>query len=74
MPIASIGYPLVIKVDKKAIDLADIANEVGTTAIRVTVRALEGMQKEAIVQYGLSRMWAAQRTYWKSKSLFNSLL
>ena len=54
LSIASIGYPLVFKFDKEAIDLADIANEVGTTAIRVTVRALEGMQKEAIVQYGLS--------------------
>lgn len=50
--IESAGYPLVFKVDKGNIDLDDIANEPDTTAVRVSVRALEGMQKEAIVQYG----------------------
>jgi len=49
--IESIAYPLVYKVDSSSISAADLPQETDLTAVRVRVRALEGMQKEALVQY-----------------------
>ena len=49
--IESIGHPLVYKVDKHTISLPTIKNETGHVAIRVSAHALEGMQKEAIIEY-----------------------
>jgi uncharacterized OsmC-like protein len=49
--IESIAQPLVYKVDKSSINLTELPQKEGITAVRASVRALEGMQKEAIVQY-----------------------
>lgn len=52
--IESIGYPLVFKVDQRSAALDLPPHKIGEIAVRVKARALEGMQKEAIVHHGPS--------------------
>ncbi len=50
--IESIGHALVFKVDASSVPQVNLPHDSNTVAIRVQSRALEGMQKEAIVHYG----------------------
>lgn len=52
--IESIGHPLVFKVDKRSAALELPPYKSGEIAVRLMARALEGMQKEAIVHHGPS--------------------
>ncbi len=52
--IESIGYPLVFKVDQRSAELELPSHKSGEIAVRLKARALEGMQKEAIVHHGPS--------------------
>lgn len=49
--IESLGHPLVYKADKTTVAIPQIEHIPDTSTVRVAIRALEGMQKEAIVQY-----------------------
>lgn len=49
--IESIGQPLVYKVDKSKLIPSELKQD-DAIHVRATVRALDGMQKEAIIQYG----------------------
>lgn len=50
--IESIGHPLGYKVKKDANPFPALSGAEGEIAVHVVARALEGMQKEALVQYG----------------------
>jgi uncharacterized OsmC-like protein len=52
--IESIGHPLVFKVDQRSAALELPPYKSGETAVRLKARALDGMQKEAIVHHGPS--------------------
>jgi hypothetical protein len=52
--IQSISHPLVFKVDQGSAALEVPPHENDEIAIRLKARALEGMQKEAIVHHGPS--------------------
>jgi hypothetical protein len=53
--IESIGHPLVFKVDQRSTALELPPHKSGEIAVRLKARALEGMQKEAIVHHGPSK-------------------
>lgn len=58
--IDSSGFPLVFKVQEDPLSLPESAaadDETGKIALRVQVRALEGMQKEAIVSTNFGSTW-----------------
>jgi uncharacterized OsmC-like protein len=50
--IESIGHPLAFKVGREVEFPADLRNRPDEIAVRAEIRALEGMQKEAVVYYG----------------------
>ncbi len=52
LSIESIGHPLAFRVDPSALTLEPLPLTDGITRIRTFARTLEGMQKEALIQYG----------------------
>lgn len=50
--IESLGYPLAYKVNSEVYSAPSLKTDEGEIAVRLEARALEGMQKEALVQYG----------------------
>ncbi len=52
LSIESIGHPLAFRVDPSALTLEPLPPTDGITRIRTFARTLEGMQKEALIQYG----------------------
>lgn len=50
--IESSGYPLAFRVDPDGLDLEPLPLSDGIARIRTFARALQGMQKEAVIQYG----------------------
>ncbi|MFQ5983191.1 MAG: hypothetical protein ACE5KS_07445, partial [Woeseiaceae bacterium] len=50
--IESSGYPLAFRADPGELDLEPLPLTDGVARIRTFARALEGMQKEAVIQYG----------------------
>jgi len=50
--IESSGYPLAFRVDPSGLKLEPLPHTEGIATIRTHARTLEGMQKEAIIQYG----------------------